>query len=169
MLCLEQGLLRYLYTRMKTAKCHSGVKLIYFNKCAICTKTFLLHFFFSIVSQCKSLESLSLSANPKIDNNDVQELLEAASRYESGKLSSILLNGCSLASPFSTCFLDGMNDKLNHNYPLQHLEFTSKSVNKMDCDALRDIWVARWSDQAKVDTAPFRIVLSTTVMKDQLL
>ena len=124
----------------------------------------ILFIFFSnfrFVSKSCTLETLSLSANPKLSNADWVELLEAANQWEQGKLAVLVFNGCNVQGPLSTAFIDAINDKLNHAHPLRHVEFTCTSLTGLDTDTLRDVWLGRWADDGRCSFENGKVVLST--------
>ncbi|KAJ8302574.1 hypothetical protein KUTeg_018970 [Tegillarca granosa] len=97
----------------------------------------------------KHLQSMSLSRNPKLNNQSLRKILEIAAKHDS-KLEWLTLMGCGIKSPIDTNLLDSICDKLSCPTPLKYLKFTCYGLDKVDKDSLRQIWTQQWRDDGVI-------------------
>ncbi|XP_052061225.1 tonsoku-like protein [Mytilus californianus] len=118
-------------------------------------------FLVSIPIAGKSLTSLNLSDNPKLDNSVVTRVLEVASTNNT-HLEKITAEGCGIISPLDTMFLDAISDKLMSDYSLKFISFTCRNLDKVDADSLSQIWTEHWKDSAQIQISSCLVRLSVS-------
>ncbi|XP_071174589.1 tonsoku-like protein [Mytilus edulis] len=118
-------------------------------------------FLVSIPIAGKSLTSLNLSDNPKLDNSVVTRVLEVASTNNT-HLEKITAEGCGIVSPLDTMFLDAISDKLMSDYSLKFISFTCRNLDKVDVDSLSQIWTEHWKDSAQIQISSSLVRLSVS-------
>ncbi|CAG2193885.1 NFKBIL2 [Mytilus edulis] len=118
-------------------------------------------FLVSIPIAGKSLTSLNLSENPKLDNSVVTRVLEVASTNNT-HLEKITAEGCGIVSPLDTMFLDAISDKLMSDYSLKFISFTCRNLDKVDVDSLSQIWTEHWKDSAQIQISSSLVRLSVS-------
>ena len=114
----------------------------------------------SMVSQCSSLETLSLNGNTKLGCQDISSLLEAAAQTSSSHLQHVSFYSCGLRGALQVAFIDAVSDKLNHEYPLSELVFTCDKMSDVDVASLREVWTNRWMDEGLCTYDPPKLILS---------
>ena len=97
----------------------------------------------------KKLKRLNLSANEKVENGTIQELLEQSARQDCC-LECVTAVGCGVRSPLDPTFLASLSDKLSSDCALSSLTFTCDGLDHLDTDSLTHIWLDRWKDAAEV-------------------
>ncbi|CAC5396677.1 NFKBIL2 [Mytilus coruscus] len=118
-------------------------------------------FLVSIPIAGKSLTSLNLSDNPKLDNSVVTRVLEVASANNT-HLEKIMAEGCGIISPLDTMFLDAISDKLMSDYSLKLVSFTCRNLDKVDADSLSQVWTEHWKDSALIQISSCLVRLSVS-------
>jgi len=114
----------------------------------------------SLVTQCKTLRHLSLSSNPKLNANDLCQLLLASSADETCQLTNIEFCGCGLVSPIAADLLDAVVRKLGHATPLTKLRLSCQKLSESDAAGLRAAWTAQWHRRASVVIGRETVTLS---------
>jgi len=113
-----------------------------------------------LVTQCKTLRHLSLSSNPKLDANDLCELLTSGLSDETCQLTNLEFCGCGIASPLSEDVLDALVRKLCHATPLTKLRLSCRKLSETDAASLRSAWTARWQRRSSVVIGRETVTLS---------
>jgi len=113
-----------------------------------------------LVTQCKTLQHLSLSSNPKLTANDLCNLLTSSSSDETCQLANLEFCGCGVASPLSMDIVDALVQKLCHATPLTKLRLSCRKLSETDAASLRAAWTARWQHQSSVVIGRETVTLS---------
>uniref|UniRef100_A0A8C6LFG3 Tonsoku-like protein n=1 Tax=Nothobranchius furzeri TaxID=105023 RepID=A0A8C6LFG3_NOTFU len=88
---------------------------------------------------CPTLVSLNLSGNPSVTSVGLQSILMSM-REASRPLTHLNLQGCQVSGPWDSYALDGLSTHV------QELRLCSRSLNKLNRDALKQNWVKNHPD-----------------------
>jgi len=114
----------------------------------------------SLVTQCKTLQRLSLSSNPKLNANDFRRLLISSSADDTCQLTDVKFSGCGIVSPITADVLDALIQKLDHATPLTKLRLSCQKLSENDASSLRAAWTARWQKQSSIVIGRETVTLS---------
>ncbi|XP_045570447.1 tonsoku-like protein [Salmo salar] len=81
---------------------------------------------------CPSMVSVDLSWNPAVTSAGLHSILSTQR-----PLTYLDLQGCQVSGPWDSCSLDDLSDQV------QDLWLCSQMLNKLDCEALQQIWGQR--------------------------
>ena len=114
----------------------------------------------SLVTQCKTLQHLSLSSNPRLFADDLRKLLTSSCVDDTCQLINVEFCGCGLVSPLDDDVLDALVWKLDHASPLTKLRLSCQKLSENDAARLRAAWTARWQQRSSVVIGRETVTLS---------
>jgi len=114
----------------------------------------------SMITECKTLQHLSLSSNPKLGANDLRRLLISSSVDTTCQLTRIEFCGCGLVSPITADVFDALVRKLDHATPLTKLRLSCQKLSEADAASLRAVWTAQWQRRSSIVIGRETVTLS---------